>query len=751
MAEIGTYQRAEAPRPLRRRAPARHGGDRHAPGPAAARPLAGARAGPRARGESRGGRAEPALPQPPRLCAADPVPPLRLPLPMPELHRLDGRAPLHPPARLPPLRPCHAGARAPARNARRRTASSPAAPASSGSPTRSHALLPEARTAIVTSDTIWSPAKAAEFVARMEARRDRHRHRHPARHQGLSFPQPHSGRRGRRRSRPRRRRPARRRAQLPADPPGLRPRRPRREARPRPRPDPRSVGAGDPARWSSGDADGFYAAETDARREAAMPPFGRLAAIIVSSEDQAEATEAARMIGRAAPRHDNMAVLGPAPAPLAMLRGRHRLRLLVHAARAVPVQEIIRDWLGGAELAARRARRGRRRSLLFPLIFLCVRGARANSGELIRGATFSWALVLLLAGGAAVRDAGPGRVAARRFDPFHRLFGGVGGAAARDRRAARALRRHCSGASIRSRRPRDAGSPHRLHAAQRRSRSPLWSGRTVAGLYKPDAAGPFMIAPREDLAQTFTSDMILFHEYAHHFMLQNYSTVYPPWYVEGFAELLSTTRFERDGSIKVGAFAAHRAYELAPMPVRTLLFTRPPEPARGGSGGLLCQCLVLHPLSDPVGSPDRPARPLHRARRRGSARRGGRRGGLRRSRCASARLRPVSPRPDDPRAHHPLQPGGIGRADRDRGGSAPARKACSGTRSVIARESRPTRLRASRAGFAPAPRRRPTIPPRFACSPTSNSSPGIMRPRPAPPRLCSRSVPRIRAACCAGA
>jgi primosomal protein N' (replication factor Y) (superfamily II helicase) len=41
---------------------------------------------------------------------------------------------------------------------------------------------------------------------------------------------------------------------------------------------------------------------------------------------------------------ENMAVFGPAPAPLAMLRGRHRQRLLVHAARWVPVQDIIRDW-----------------------------------------------------------------------------------------------------------------------------------------------------------------------------------------------------------------------------------------------------------------------------------------------------------------------------------------------------------------------------------------------------------------------
>jgi primosomal protein N' (replication factor Y) len=99
-----------------------------------------------------------------------------------------------------------------------------------------------------------------------------------------------------------------------------------------------------------GDAEGFYAAETEARRLAGMPPFGRLAAIVISSEDQATATAAARAIGRAAPRVDNMIVLGPAPAPLAMLRGRHRHRLLIQAARAVPVQDVIREWLGKVEL-----------------------------------------------------------------------------------------------------------------------------------------------------------------------------------------------------------------------------------------------------------------------------------------------------------------------------------------------------------------------------------------------------------------
>jgi primosomal protein N' (replication factor Y) len=44
-----------------------------------------------------------------------------------------------------------------------------------------------------------------------------------------------------------------------------------------------------------------------------------------------------------------MAVFGPAPAPLAMLRGRHRQRLLVHAARSLDVQDVIREWLGKLE------------------------------------------------------------------------------------------------------------------------------------------------------------------------------------------------------------------------------------------------------------------------------------------------------------------------------------------------------------------------------------------------------------------
>ena len=208
-----------------------------------------------------------------------------------------------------------------------------------------NALLPQARTIIVTSDTIWSPAKAAEFVAKMEAGEVDIVVGTQLVTKGYHFPnltlvgvvdadlglsggdlraaertfqqiQQVSGRAGR----------------------GTKPGRVLIQTH--------EPGAPVIDALVRGDSEGFYDAETVARREAAMPPFGRLAGIIVSSENLVEATETARMIGRSAPEVENMAVFGPAPAPLAMLRGRHRQRLLVHAARSLDVQDIIREWLG---------------------------------------------------------------------------------------------------------------------------------------------------------------------------------------------------------------------------------------------------------------------------------------------------------------------------------------------------------------------------------------------------------------------
>ena len=244
------------------------------------------------------------------------------------------------------------------------------------------ALFPEARTAIVTSDTIWSPAKAAEFVARMEAGEidivigtqlvtkgyhfpnltlvgvvdaDLGLAGGDLRAAERSFQQIRqvAGRAGRgekpgrvlvqthdpdapviQRAGERRRR-------------GLLRRRDRSPAR------------------------GRHAALRPARRDHRLlrgPGRG----------DRDRPRDRPR---RAGPRQ--MAVFGPAPAPLAMLRGRHRHRLLVHAARAVPVQEIIRDWLGGLELEEQRPGQRRRRSLFVSVGnqakrgYLAFRGCRA--------------------------------------------------------------------------------------------------------------------------------------------------------------------------------------------------------------------------------------------------------------------------------------------------------------------------------------------------------------------------------------
>jgi len=94
-----------------------------------------------------------------------------------------------------------------------------------------------------------------------------------------------------------------------------------------------------------GDRARFLAAEKEARRHASMPPFGRLVALIVSGEDEAAVERITRSLARAAPQAPDVTVLGPAPAPFALLRGRHRRRFLLKAPRDVTVQPIVREWL----------------------------------------------------------------------------------------------------------------------------------------------------------------------------------------------------------------------------------------------------------------------------------------------------------------------------------------------------------------------------------------------------------------------
>lgn len=98
----------------------------------------------------------------------------------------------------------------------------------------------------------------------------------------------------------------------------------------------------------SGDRDRFLDEEIAAREAAGYPPFGRLAALIVSGPSQGRAHDFARVLAAAAPQAAKIKVLGPAEAPLAVIRGRHRFRLLVKAAREADLQAYLRAWLAGA-------------------------------------------------------------------------------------------------------------------------------------------------------------------------------------------------------------------------------------------------------------------------------------------------------------------------------------------------------------------------------------------------------------------
>ena len=95
----------------------------------------------------------------------------------------------------------------------------------------------------------------------------------------------------------------------------------------------------------SGDRQTFIDRETEARRTAHMPPFARLVAVIVSGPDEARVADTAAALGRCAPASDTVEVLGPAPAPMTLLRGRFRYRLLMRTPRRTNASELARAWV----------------------------------------------------------------------------------------------------------------------------------------------------------------------------------------------------------------------------------------------------------------------------------------------------------------------------------------------------------------------------------------------------------------------
>jgi primosomal protein N' (replication factor Y) len=102
----------------------------------------------------------------------------------------------------------------------------------------------------------------------------------------------------------------------------------------------------------AGDEEAFWQAEAAERRQAGVPPHGRMAGIILSGPDVAQVFDAGNLLARqdTALRRIGAQVFGPAPAPIARIRGRHRVRLLVKAEKAAPLQEALAEWVAQVRL-----------------------------------------------------------------------------------------------------------------------------------------------------------------------------------------------------------------------------------------------------------------------------------------------------------------------------------------------------------------------------------------------------------------
>jgi tetratricopeptide (TPR) repeat protein len=126
-------------------------------------------------------------------------------------------------------------------------------------------------------------------------------------------------------------------------------------------------------------------------------------------------------------------------------------------------------------------------------------------------------------------------------------------------------------------------------------------GQNVAGFYLPRVSGSVAYTPAATSADDFSPQLVLFHEYGHHFLLGNYAAPYPAWFSEGYAEYMATTKFDAT-DVRFGVPAQHRVYGLAyAMPVKRLFDGRdtirgPQEmDAMYGRGWLLTHMIVSDP------------------------------------------------------------------------------------------------------------------------------------------------------------
>ena len=95
----------------------------------------------------------------------------------------------------------------------------------------------------------------------------------------------------------------------------------------------------------TGDRTAFMDAEIDARRLLSMPPFGRLACVIISGAQERLVQRVAQTLIQKAPFLTGVEFLGPVQAPIYQLRGKYRYRILIKSGKKIALQKIIRTWL----------------------------------------------------------------------------------------------------------------------------------------------------------------------------------------------------------------------------------------------------------------------------------------------------------------------------------------------------------------------------------------------------------------------
>lgn len=100
----------------------------------------------------------------------------------------------------------------------------------------------------------------------------------------------------------------------------------------------------------SGNREEFWGLERKTRKILKMPPYGKLAALIVSGENREMTEKVAAQLGHLAPNTENMSTLGPAQAPIYMLRGKYRYRLLLKTAKNIKIQDVVREWLSKVKI-----------------------------------------------------------------------------------------------------------------------------------------------------------------------------------------------------------------------------------------------------------------------------------------------------------------------------------------------------------------------------------------------------------------